>query len=91
MWGLGRDFGEKDSLLSGWFGVAGYSQWQVTSTTGVDAPLIARANKTQVNGVGPELTALQGALTVRYFWQYGGKFTTRGQGLYVQFAMPLPF
>jgi len=91
MWGLGRDFGEKDSLLSGWFGVAGYSQWQVTSTTGVDAPLIARANKTQVNGVGPELTALQGALTVRYFWQYCGKFTTRGQGLYVQFAMPLPF
>jgi len=91
MWGLGRDFGAKDSLLSGWFGAAGYAQWQVTSTTGFDAPLIARNNKTQVNGVGPELTALQGALTIRYFWQFGGKFTTRGQGLYVQFAMPLPF
>jgi len=91
MWGLGRDYGEKDSLFSGWVGAAGYSQWQVTSTTGLDAPLIVRENKTQINGVGPEFTTLQGALTVRYFWQFGGKFTTRGQGLYVQFAMPLPF
>ncbi len=91
MWGLGRDYGEKDSLFSGWVGAAGYAQWQVTSTTGIDAPILARENKSQINGVGPEFTTLQGALTVRYFWQYGGKFTTRGQGLYVQFAMPLPF
>ena len=80
MWGLGRDYGEPGSMFSGWVGAAGYSQWQVTSTTGIDAPLIARNNKTQVNGVGPEFTTLQGALTVRYFWQFGGKFTTRGQG-----------
>jgi len=91
MWGVGRDFGEKKSMLSGWFGVAGYAQWQVSSTTGVDVPLILQNNKTTIYGVGPELTALEGALTVRYFWQYGGKTTTQGQGLYVQFAMPLPF
>lgn len=91
MWGLGRDYGDKDSLFSGWFGAAGYAQWQVTSTTGIDAPLLMRENKSQINGVGPEFTTLQGALTVRYFWEFGGKFTTRGQGLYVQFAMPLPF
>jgi hypothetical protein len=90
MWGLGRDYGEKDSLLSGSVGAVGYAQWQVTSTTGADAPLFVRANKTQVNAVGAEITTLQGALTLRYFWQFGGKFTTRGHGLYVQFAMPLP-
>ena len=32
MWGVGRNFGEKKSLLSGWVGVAGYAQWQVSST-----------------------------------------------------------
>ncbi len=91
MGGLGRDYGAKGSLFSGWAGVAGYGQWQLTSTTGIDAPLIMRENKTTIYGVGPELTTLQGALTIRYFWQYGGKFSTEGQGLYVQFAMPLPF
>ncbi len=91
MWGLGRDYGEKGSMFSGWVGAAGYSQWQVTSTTGADAPQAVRDFKTQINGVGPEFTTLQGALTVRYFWQFGGEFTIRGQGLYVQFVMPLPF
>jgi hypothetical protein len=90
MWGLAHSYGSSDSLFSGWFGAAGYAQWQVTSTTGADAPLIARQNKTQINGVGPEFATLKGALTIRYFWQFGGKFTTRGQGLWVQFAMPLP-
>ena len=91
MGGLGRNYGSSGSLVSGWAGIAGYGQWQVTSTTGADAPLVARENKTTIYGIGPELTALQGALTVRYFWQYGGKFSTQGQGMYVQFAMPLPF
>jgi hypothetical protein len=91
MWGLGYDYGEKGKMLSGWLGAAGYAQWQTTATTGADAPLVVRENKSQINAVGPELTTLQGALTVRYFWEFGGKFTTRGQGLYVQFAMPLPF
>ena len=91
MGGLGRNYGSSGSLFSGWAGIAGYGQWQVTSTTGADAPLVARENKTTIYGIGPELTALQGALTVRYFWQYGGKFSTQGQGMYVQFAMPLPF
>jgi hypothetical protein len=89
MGGLGRNFGTKGSLFSGWAGIAGYGQWQVTSTTGADAPLLARLNKTTIYGIGPELTALQGALTIRYFWQYGGKFSTQGQGLYVQLVLPL--
>jgi hypothetical protein len=90
MWGLGRDYGTPGSLLSGWVGAAGYAQWQVTATQGADAPEIARLNKSQINGIGPELTTLGGALTIRYFWEFGGKFTTRGNGLYVQLAMPLP-
>ncbi|HTY41470.1 MAG TPA: transporter [Thermoanaerobaculia bacterium] len=89
MWGVGHTFGEKQTLMSGWFGVAGYAQWQVSSTTGVEVPEILQNNKSTVYGVGPELTALQGALTVRYFWQYGAKTSTQGRGLYVQFAMPL--
>jgi hypothetical protein len=89
MGGLGRNYGSKDSLFSGWAGVAGYGQWQVTSTTGADAPLLARLNKTTIYGVGPEFTTLKGALTIRYFWQYGGKFSTQGQGLYVQLVLPL--
>jgi hypothetical protein len=89
MGGVGRNFGEPKTMLSGWFGLAGYAQWQVSSTTGIDAPAILQNNKTTIYGIGPELTALEGALTVRYFWQYGGKTTTQGQGLYVQFAMPL--
>jgi hypothetical protein len=90
MWGLGRDYGEPGKLLSGWIGAVGYAQWQVTATHGADVPQFIADNKTQVNAVGPEITALQGRLTLRYFWQFGGKFTTRGHGLYVQFSMPLP-
>jgi hypothetical protein len=90
MWGLGRDYGEPGKLLSGWIGAVGYAQWQVTATHGADVPQFIADNKTQVNAVGPEITALQGALTLRYFWQFGGKFTTRGHGLYVQFSIPLP-
>ncbi len=91
MWGVGRNFGEKKSMLSGWVGIAGYAQWQVSDTTGTDVPEILQNHKTTIYGVGPELTALEGALTVRYLWQYGGKTSTQGSGLYVQFAMPLPF
>jgi hypothetical protein len=91
MWGVGRNFCVPNSKLGGWVGVAGYAQWQVSSTTGVDVPVILQNNKTTIYGVGPELTALQGALTVRYLWQHGGKTTTQGSGLYVQFAVPLPF
>ncbi len=79
MYGAGRNFGS--GMLKSWAGVAGYAQWQVTDTTGADAPVVARLNKTTIYGVGPELTTLQGALTIRYFWQFGGKFSTQGQGL----------
>jgi hypothetical protein len=89
MYGAGRNFGS--GMLKSWAGVAGYAQWQVTDTTGTDAPPVVRQNKTTIYGIGPELTTLQGALTLRYFWQFGGKFSLQGQGVYLQFAMPLNF
>jgi hypothetical protein len=89
MGGIGRNWGTKGTLFSGWAGIAGYGQWQTTDTTGVDAPLAARLGKSRVYSAGPELTALEGALTVRYFWEYGAKFSAQGQGLYVQFVLPI--
>jgi hypothetical protein len=89
MGGLGRNYGAKDSLFSGWAGIAGYGQWQVTSTTGADAPEILTANKSRIYSIGPEFTTLQGALTIRYFWEYGGKASYQGQGLYVQLVLPI--
>jgi len=89
MWGLGHTYGAKDALFSGWFGLAGYAQWQVTDTTGIDAPLIARLNKSRVYAVGPEFATLQGALQVRYYWEFGARTAAQGQTLYVQFAMPI--
>lgn len=89
MGGLGRNYGASGSNFSGWAGVAGYGQWQVSSTTSADAPPSARENKTRIYGLGPEFTTLKGALTLRYFWQVGGKFSAQGQGFFVQLAMPL--
>jgi hypothetical protein len=89
MWGLGANYGSGDSLFKGWGGVAGYAQWQVTSTSGADVPRVVQDNKAQIYGIGPELTTLQGALTIRYFWNFGGVYTLQGHGLYVQFVMPI--
>ena len=89
MYGVGGDYGSAKQLFSGWAGAAGYAQWQLTSTTGADVSGFVAANKTQIYAAGPEFTTLQGALTVRYFWQFGGNFSTQGRGLYVQFAMPI--
>jgi hypothetical protein len=89
MWGLGADYGSGKSLFKGWAGVAGYAQWQVTSTSGRDVPRVVQDNKSQIYGIGPEFTTLQGALTVRYFWQFGGVYSLQGKTLYVQFAMPI--
>jgi hypothetical protein len=89
MWGVGGNYGSGQSLFKGWGGVAGYAQWQVTSTSGQDVPRVVQDNKAQIYGIGPELTTLQGALTIRYFWQFGGVYSLQGHGLYVQFAMPI--
>ena len=89
MWGFGGNYGEGKSLFQGWLGLAGYAQWQVTATTGSAVPLPIANNATEIFAVGPEFTTLKGALTIRYFFQFGGTFSTQGQGLYVQFVMPL--
>jgi hypothetical protein len=87
MYGAGRNFGK--GKLFGWIGVAGYAQWQVTSTSGSDVPAFVTANKSQIYGIGPELTTLQGAFTVRAIWEFSGRFSTQGFNLYTQFALPI--
>jgi hypothetical protein len=88
MYGIGRNYGS-GNLFKGWAGVAGYAQWQVTSTRGADVPDFVANGKTEIYALGPEFTTLQGALTIRYFWQFGGTFSTQGRGLYLQFVLPL--
>jgi len=88
MWGLGGNYGSGE-IFKGWAGVAGYAQWQVTSTSGADVPRVVQDNKAQIYGIGPEFTTLQGALTIRYFWQFGGVYSLQGRGLDVQFVMPI--
>jgi hypothetical protein len=89
MYGLGRNFGDPKEKSAGWGGIAGYAQWQVTDTHGSDVPTVVASNKSRVYGLGPEFTTLQGALTIRYFWQFGGNFTTQGKNLYLQLVMPI--
>jgi hypothetical protein len=89
MGGVGASFGDKKSKLAGWAGLVGYAQWQVTNTTGTDVlPPIAN-NKSQIYALGPELTTLQGALTLRYYKQFGGQYSTVGDTFYAQFVMPV--
>ncbi len=89
MWGLGRNYGSGPGLFKGWAGIAGYSQWQVTATLGRAVPSFVEGTRTQIHGIGPEFTTLEGALSVRYYWQFGGVHSTQGQTLYVQFVMPV--
>ncbi|HQR45516.1 MAG TPA: transporter [Thermoanaerobaculia bacterium] len=89
MWGLGRNYGSGPGLFKGWAGVAGYAQWQATATSGRAVPSYVEGTRIQIYGVGPEFTTLEGALTVRYFWQFGGVHSLQGSTLYVQFVMPI--
>ena len=89
MWGAGADYGS-GKLFKGWAGVVGFAQWQVTPSTGADVPPIMQAGRTQIYGIGPELTTLQGALTIRYFWEFDNRFAVQGPSLFLQFTMPLP-
>ena len=61
----------------------------MTDTTGIDAPLIARLNKSRVYAVGPEFATLQGALQARYFWEFGARTAAQGQGFYIQMVLPI--
>ncbi len=90
MYGVGHNY-DSGKLFKGWAGVVGYAQWQVTASKGADVPQFVTDSRTQIYGIGPEFTTLQGAFTIRYFWQFGGKFSTQGQTLYAQFVLPLPF
>ena len=89
MGGVGVDYGAKGSKTSGWAGLVGYAQWQLTNTTGQDVLPPVANNKSQIYAVGPELTTLEGGLTVRYLWQFGGEYSTVGSTLYAQLVMPV--
>jgi len=89
MGGVGVNYGPTSSKASGWAGLTGYAQWQLTNTTGQDVPLPVANNKSRIYAVGPEVTTLQGGLTVRYLWQFGGEFSTVGSTLYAQMVMPV--
>lgn len=89
MWGLGRNYGSGKALFQGWAGVAGYAQVQVTGNTGQAVPDLVQGARTRIYGIGPEFTTLQGALTVRYAWQFGAFHSLQGPTLYVQFVLPI--
>lgn len=89
MYGVGRKFGDPKEQSAGWGGIVGYAQWQVTDTHGSDVPNLVARNKSRIYGLGPEFTTLQGALTIRYFWQFGANFATQGKNLYMQLVFPI--
>ena len=89
MGGVGASYGSRKSKFSGWAGIVGYAQWQVSNTTGTDVLPPIAANKSRIYAVGPELTTLQGALTLRYYRQFGGEWSVVGDNFYAQFVMPV--
>jgi len=91
--GLSLDYGDPKKLLSGWLGVAGFAQWIVKATSyGVS---VGPIDKTidgpygQKYGLGPELVTMQGALTVRYIWEFGAKSAFQGNLWFVAFGLPI--
>ena len=88
--GLGVNFGSK--LLAGWAGIVGYAQWTASATTyriTSPAPATLTGPYAQAYGVGPEITTLQGALTLRYLWGVGAKSALQSNIFFVQFGMPI--
>ncbi len=81
--GFGRTFSTGTSV-----GLSGYAQWKVTDDEGTDIPLLLLGQKDRIFGLGPELVLLQGALTVRYFFEFGGRTTLEGHNLIVALAFP---
>jgi len=81
--GFGRTFGTGTSV-----GLSGYAQWKVTHDEGTDISPVLLGQKDRTFGLGPELDLLQGALTIRYFFEFGGRTTLEGHNLIVALAFP---
>lgn len=72
------------------YGLAGYANWKVTRDKGSLAAFILREKKDRVFALGPEVDLIQGALSIRYFFEFGGRTTLQGQSLVVTFGVPIP-
>ena len=69
-------------------GLAGYAQWKLTDDEGTDIPPLLLGKKDRIFGLGPNLVLLRGALTIRYFFEFGGRSTLEGNNLIVALAFP---
>lgn len=88
--GLGANYGGK--TFAGWAGIVGFAQGNVTQSTfrvTVPAPLTLTLPRSRSFGLGPEVTTLMGALTLRYLWEFGGNNTLQGRIAVVSFAYPI--
>lgn len=76
-WGVGKVI---DRTLEA--GVAGYSQWQVTSDSGSDVTW-SKSVHDRVHAVGPEVNLIvpsqSAVLTFRYLWEFGAVDSPEGQ------------
>lgn len=81
--GLGRTFPTGTSL-----GLSGYAQWKITDDNGADIPLLLQGQKDRIFALGPEFVLLQGGLTIRYFFEFGGEATLEGNNLVIALALP---
>ena len=81
--GLGKTFPSATSI-----GLSGYAQWKLTDDTGADIPLLLQGQKDRIFGLGPEFGLLQGGLTIRYFFEFGGRTTLEGNNLVIALALP---
>jgi hypothetical protein len=71
--GIGANYGNPDKLLSGWLGVAGFAQW-ITVRTKYEQDLgLIDGPYAHIYGLGPELVAFKGALSIRYLIEFGAK------------------
>ena len=87
--GLGMNYGNPAKLFSGWFGAAGFAQWTMVPTKYILPLGTINGRYPQLAGLGPEFVTLQGALTLRYLWEFSAKSSLLSQIWYIQFAMPI--
>ena len=75
--GFGLDYGNPAKLFSGWFGVTAFGQWTMQATTYATRLGTLNGSHPRVYGIGPEFVTLQGALTLRYLWEFGARARSR--------------
>jgi hypothetical protein len=87
--GIGLDYGKPEKLFSGWLGVTGFAQLTVQPTESSGTLGTLNGPYPTLFGAGPEFVTMQGALTVRYLFEFGAKSNFQGQVWCATFAYPL--